>query len=213
MKRFFRILIASCAAVLVCSPARASTIFSIQPSTVAATPGSVGGAFDVVLTNSGPSSITVAGFSFEVSVTNTNITLIGADFSPASGAYIFAGDSEDEGLSIPLNITSGQTLDANDTYAGSGSGAILAPGQSLALGAVLFEVSPSAAPGLSTVSFTGGAAFNNLSDPSGNLIAVGSFSSGTTDIVPEPSSLFLTLAGVPVLAGWARRRLAIAPRT
>ncbi len=52
----------------------------------------------------------------------------------------------------------------------------------------------------------------NLSDPSGNAINVDSFAGGTIDIVPEPCSLFLALAGLSLLAGWACRRLATAGR-
>jgi hypothetical protein len=205
MNRTLGILIASCAAVLICSPARASTSFSISPSTFDALPGDVGDAFDVVFTNLGPGSITVAGFAFEVSVTDTDITLTGADFSTSAYPYIFAGDSVDEDLSVPLNLpTSGQTLDANDTYDLSG-GITLTSDESLALGEVLFSVSPTAATGPFTVSFTGIPApsdANNLSDPSGNAINVDSFIDGTIDItgstesVPEPSSFFLVLAGI-----------------
>jgi hypothetical protein len=217
MKRSFGIFIASCAAVLVCSPARAGTVFSIQPSTAAATPGSVGNAFDVVLTNSGLSSIAVAGFNFEVSVTNTNITLTGADFSPAAFPYIFAGNSLDETLSIPLNLpsTSGQTLDANDVYDIPLSGVTVTPGASLALGRVFFDISPGAAVGVFLVTFTGPQAAgdaNNLSDFSGNLINVDNFADGTIEIVPEPGSLFLVLAGLCALAGPAGRRLGNAGR-
>ena len=215
MKRFLGILIATCAAVVICSPGRASTIFSIQPSTVAATPGSVGNAFDVVLTNSGPSSITVAGFSFEVSVTNANITLTGADFSPAAFLYIFAGDSLDEGSLIPLNYTWGQTLDAADVYDISGSGVTITSGESLALGQVFFDVSSGAAIGAFLVTFTGTSVVsdaNNLSDPSGNAISVDSFAGGTIEVVPEPGSLFLMLVGLSALAACACRRLGHAMR-
>src|ERR1700722_849633 len=88
MKHTLGILIAS-AAVLFCSHAQASAVVSIQPATVSAAPGSVGDAFDVVLMNSGPGSISVAGFAFEVSVTDNDITLTGADFSTGAFSYIF----------------------------------------------------------------------------------------------------------------------------
>jgi len=215
MKRSFGIFIASCAAVLVCSPARAGTIFSIQPSTVAATPGSVGNAFDVVLTNSGPGSITVAGFVFEVSVTDTDITLTGADFSPAAFPYIFAGHSFYESSSIPLNYTSGQTLDAADVYDIFGSGVTVASGESLALGEVFFDVSSGAAIGAFLVTFTGTPAVgdaNIWSDPLANLISVDSFADGTIETVPEPGSLFLMLVGLSALAACACWRLGNAVR-
>jgi hypothetical protein len=110
-----------------------------------------------------------------------------------------------------LNFTSGQTLDASDSYDVVGSGVTLTSGESLALGDVLFNVSPTAATGPFTVSFTGTPAVadaNNLSDPSFNPINVDTFTSGTIDIssVPEPSSLFLMLGGAAALALAARRR-------
>jgi hypothetical protein len=206
MKRTLGVFIAACAAVLFCSAARASTTYSIQPPTVGASRGDVGDAFDVVLTNSGPSSISVAGFFFEVSVTDPDITLTGADFSTGSFTYIFAGDSFDQNNFLALNTTSGSTLDGSDST-NDGAGITLMSGQSLALGRVLFNISPTAATGPFTVSFTGTPAVtdaNSLSDPAGAPITVGSFTSGTITItsssVPEPSSLWLVLGGMVAVA-------------
>jgi len=58
------------------------------------------------------------------------------------------------------------------------------------------------------VSFTGGAAGNNLSDPAGNNIAIDTFTSGTITVTstPEPSSFLLMLAGTAALGAWNRRR-------
>jgi hypothetical protein len=75
---------------------------------------------------------------------------------------------------------------------------------------VLFNVSPTAATGPFTVSFTGTPAVsdaNNLSDPSFNPINVDALTHGTIDIssVPEPASLFLALGGLAALV--ARRRI------
>jgi hypothetical protein len=209
MKRILGILIASCAAAFTCSPAGATT-FSIQPSAVSASPGSSGNAFDVVLTNNGPGSITVGIFAFEVSVTDADVNLTGADFSTGATAYIFAGHSFDQDNSLPLNLpSSGQTLDASDSYDISGSGVTLTSGESLALGEVLYSVSPTAVAGPVTVSFTGTPSVsdgNNLSDPSFNAINVDTFTSGTITITtPEPSSIFLTLAGMAALAALRRR--------
>jgi hypothetical protein len=204
------IFIASFAAVLLGVPGRAATILAIEPPTVSANPGEVGGVFDVVLTNSGPGSITVGSFNFEVSVAGTDITLTGADSSTVAPPYIFAGHSVDADISIPLNFTSGQTLDANDTYDVPGSGVTLTAGESLALGELFFNASPTAAFGGITVSFTGGAAANNLSDPAGDIIAINTFSGGTINITsaPEPSSFLLMLAGTAAIAAWNRRRRA-----
>jgi PEP-CTERM motif-containing protein len=161
-----------------------------------------------VLTNNGPSSISVAGFFFEVSVTDPDITLTGADFSTGAFTYIFAGDSFDQSNSLPLNFTSGQTLDGSDST-NDGAGITLTSGESLALGRVLFNISPTAATGPFTVSFTGGTDSNNLSNPAGGPVSVDNFTSGTITItsstVPEPASLFLVLGGMAALVVRRRR--------
>jgi hypothetical protein len=209
MKHTLGILIASCAAALLCSPARANTILSIQPLSVSVAAGSMGDAFDVVLTNSGPASISVASFAFEVSVTDTDITFTAADFSTGAFSYIFVGDSFDVINAFTLNTNGpGETLDASD-LTNDGAGITLISGASLALGEVLFNVSPTAAPGTFTVSFTGMPIVsdaNNLSNPAGNAIAIDNFSSGSITIgggssVPEPSSLLLSFAGMAALVG------------
>jgi hypothetical protein len=209
MKRIQGILIFFCAAGLVCSPARASAIFttfSIQPASLNASPGDAGDAFDVVLTDNGPASISVQSFSFEVSVSNPSITLTGVDFSTAADAYIFTGDSFDFINSFPLNTSSGQTLDASDAT-NDGSGITLTAGQSLALGRVLFNVAAGIAPGAYSVSFTGGADFNNLSNPAGGSIPVSQLTGGTITIstVPEPATALL-LGSALGLLGFLRRR-------
>ena len=193
-----------CTAYLACSPARAGTVFSIQPSTMAAAPGDVGDSFDVVLTNNGPGRITVGGFSFEVSVTDPNITFTGADFSTAALPYIFAGDSFDEDNSLPLNYDFGQTLDATDTYDVILSGVTLTSGESLALGEVQFDVAYGAATGPVTLSFTGGAGANSLSDALGNFISVDSLNNGEVTLeaqssTSEPASWLLLGGGLAAL--------------
>lgn len=208
MKRILGILTASCFALTF--PFAHATTFSIQPSAVTAPLGS-SGAFDVLLTNNGPGSITVGIFAFEVSAADTDVNLTGADFSTGAFTYVFAGHSFDQDNSLTLNLTSGQTLDASDSYDISGSGVTLGSGQSLALGEVFYTVSPTAAIGPVMVSFTGTPSVsdgNNLSDPSFNAIAVDTFASGTITITstPEPSSIFLTLAGIAALAATRRRR-------
>jgi hypothetical protein len=218
MKHALGIFMTIWAAGLFCTPARASTLFSIDLVTLSANPGDVGDAFDVVLTNAGPSSITVASFDFEVSVTDPDITLTGADFSTVADPYIFAGDSVDEDLSLPLNFTSGSTLDANDTYDIANAGVTLASGESLALGEVLFDVADPATPGPFTISFTGGLGEfgnNNLSDAYSNAINVDYATSGAITVnplvtTPEPSAA-LPLAGVLLIGAFfikRRRRIA-----
>src|SRR5450631_1810049 len=72
------------------APARADIILSVQ--SVAGAPGSSGN-FDVLLTNTGPSIQNIAGFAFELSTADTNITFTDVTTSTTTASYIFAGDS------------------------------------------------------------------------------------------------------------------------
>jgi hypothetical protein len=202
---FFTIFVAG----LLCSPARASSIyFSIQPSGISAAPGDAGDSFDVVLTNGSGSDINVAAFAFEVSVTDPDITLTGADFSTIADPYIFAGDSYDEDNLWPLDLGSGQTLDAMD-FTNDYANITLTPGESLGLGGVQFDVADNAATGPFTVSFTSGADYNYLSDALGDLsypdisstatITIDSTAATTTDSTPEPASWLLLAGGLAAL--------------
>jgi hypothetical protein len=127
------------------------------------------------LTNNGPSSISVQSFSFEVSVTDTDITLTGARFSTGAYAYIFTGNSFDVINGFTLNTLGPGLLMNGSDGTNDGSGVSLTSGQSLALGEVLFNGSPTAAVGLFAVSLAGGASENNLSNPAGAHINIDGF--------------------------------------
>ena len=192
---------------LLWSPMHAGTVLSIQPGTSSANPGG-SGAFNVVLTNTGTSGVSIGGFAFQVSVASPDITLTGADFSSVP-TYIFAGHSFDMDFSLPLNTDSGATLDAIDSYDVALSGIILGAGQSLGLGEVFFSVANPAATGPFPVTFTGSPTIgsnNDLGDANGNTFAIDSFVNGSIDIVPEPTSLLLMAAGTAGLLGLRRRR-------
>lgn len=199
--------------------AYADTMYSISPALISAAPGDVGDAFDVLLTDTGQTALSIAAFSFEVSVNDTDITLTGADYSTAASVgvpYIFAGDSFFQDFGSPLNFCnldgcSNQILDASDVT-DDVAGIAVAPGGTANLGEVFFNVAPGALPTLASLTFTGEvsdvANANNLSDPAGDGIAVDSFSGGSISIAsaatvtPEPSSLLLGLSGIVPLAGW-----------
>jgi hypothetical protein len=230
MKRALGILIAICAVGSICLPAHADTAtatteYSIYPGTITASPGGTG-AFDVLFTNTGSASLSVAAFSFEVSVDDPDITLTYADYSTVAGgpAYIFTGDSLFQDISSPLEFCNlanlscpDQTLDAADVTADA-LGITVGAGGSADLGEVFFSVAPGATPGVgvANLTFTGEvsdiANANNLADPSGDAIIVDSFTGGTITIaspVPEPPSLLLALSGMAVamIAASARKRL------
>jgi hypothetical protein len=202
----FRLLIlATFAAVLLCPvPARATAILSLQ-SVIANSP-SAGNEFDVVLTNTGPTSITLGAFLFELTTSDTNITFTSATTATILFAYVFSGHS----LFGPTISTSGpgQLIDASDNFDTPGAGAVIGAGISVGLGHILFDVAPGDTAGPKTVNFT---AFPStaLSDNLGNNITF-TATPGTITIasssVPEPSTLMMAMLGFPVLA-WARKRL------
>ena len=101
------------AAAAVMPAASASVIYSIEPVTPVAQPGDVGDVFEVLLNNTGP-SISVGAFTFGVTTTDTDITFVSADTSTTADPYIFAGYSLDDDFSVPLNATSGSSLEADD---------------------------------------------------------------------------------------------------
>jgi hypothetical protein len=206
MKHTFRFFIGICAIVAAASPARAGTILSIAPANVIAHLGDIGDSFDVDLTNTGASSLSVAGFQFEVTVASPNITLTNVDISTVSAAYVFAGNS----LFGPNIAVSGpgQTIDAID-FTGDGSNATVGAGQTVGLGRVTFSVSNTATFGSFAVTFTGGSTANALSDAAGNNIVINTLTPGAIDVVPEPSSLALTIAGAAALAAAFRKRRAV----
>ena len=201
MKHTSRLFLLGCCAVSL----SAGTVLSIQPAVISAGTPSTANVFDVLLTNTGVSSITVGGFSFEVSVTDPDITLTGADFATLLAPYIFAGQSLDIDFSIPLNGSHGATLDAGDVS--DGTGAVIAAGKTLALGEVFFDVAKNAALGQFAVTFTGGSNGNSVFDVAGAPIAIDDKTPGAINIaVPEPSSALLALAALSGIAGMFRRR-------
>jgi hypothetical protein len=195
--------------VLLLGPAsaHASLVLSAQSATAAA--GSSGNAFDVELSNSGPSDVTIAGFSFGIITANLNISFRDANTSTVA-PYIFGANS----LFGPdlTGPTSGQSLTTSDVFAITMAGATIGAGITVGLGHVLFDVSPSATPGIFDVTL---AAFpaSSLSDPAGANLAIQTLSPGQITItggggsgVPEPSTLTMLLAGSILTLGYAGRR-------
>ena len=178
--------------------------FSIQADTPNPAPGSTGNAFDVLLTNTGPSAINIAAYSFGVVTTDTDITFTEADVSTVVSPYIFAGNSfvatflggiTDIPAPVGLPPLPAQVLTANDVANNPGSFTTVAAGQTVDLGRVLFNVAPNAVIQSFTVSFImtlfpsppGGYAYNNLSDENGNAINIDTFQSASfnvTAVVP-----------------------------
>lgn len=198
------------AAAMLAPAASASVIFSIAPFSTQVHPGDINDSFQVLLANASGADISVAGFSFGVTTTDTNVTFESADTS-TTDQYIFAGDSFDVINFIPLSVSSpGQSLVALD-LTNDGAGITIANGQTVGLGRVYFDVSP-AAPVLVpfTINFSTNPGDNSLSGTGLNAISF-SFASGgqtvtVTPSTPEPATLLLAPAGLLLLLFRKHRR-------
>ena len=182
--------------------AQADMIVGAAPVTAAA--GSIGNQFDVFLTNDGPGAVTVAGFTFEISVANPSISFADATTSTVF-PYIFGANS----LFGPdlTGPTSGQSLDVSDIYAIPLEGVTIGAGDTVGLGRVSFDVLAGANPGIFPVLFTA-FPFTSLSDPDALDIPITGLTSGSITIsgespVPEPSTGAL-MFGVLLVAASCR---------
>lgn len=185
--------------LLVCGlPARADLIISAGSSVAA--PGSTGNSFDVDLTNTGPSAVTLGAFSFGLLLSDTDITLTEANIDTAS-PYIFLADSFFGPL---ISTTVGSSLVASDLEL-SGMGVTVGSGATVGLGHVLFNVASSATTGSFDVAFSGWPA-TSLSDALENDVPVTIVRSGSIRIesVPEPATAFVA-AGLLLFALFCSR--------
>jgi hypothetical protein len=184
------------------TPARADALMTIGIQSLSVGPGG-SGAFDVLVTNNSGGTINLAGFSFEVDTTDTDITLNGSTIN-TSTPYIFAGNS---GFGPTLNLDSpGQVMDGEDIAATPNSFTAVADGATYGLGNVTFSVSLTAAPGsIATLTINPDPAFTSLTDDGGNPVSFNSTTGTiTVSIVPEPSTWLLIAAATPLL--WLGRR-------
>ncbi len=181
-------------------PARAGMVISVQDVTAYA--GTSGNTLEVDLQNTGTSAVSVAAFSFELTVPGGGgISFDGADYN-TSQPYIFAGTSF---LGPTISMSTGTTLDAGDLGTSPTS---VGPGSIVGLGRVFFDVSGSAPSGPVTVTLTTSVAGTSLTAPDGSNIPISTFNNGTITIlapvVPEPSALISAALGL-VGAAWMLR--------
>ncbi len=191
------------AVLLVAPPARADFVFSLEPG-ITATAGSTGNSFDVLLTNTGPLPITVAGFSFGITAADPAINFTEANISTTVDTYIFNGDS----LFGPIvNTFTGQTLEASDFSASPSTN--IGSGVTVGLGHILFDVASGATPGPIAVTFEDGPT-TSLADAVGNDIAFttvpGAITITSPNTVPEPSTEAFLACAFAALAIARRRR-------
>ncbi len=159
-----------------------------------AAPGSTGSQFDVLLSNTRPAAVTVAAFSFHLSVSNPEIVFTLVD-SATVVPYIFAGHS----LFAPAigSLPDSQSADAADLYDTPLAGALLPANASARLGRVTFDPSSGASPGIYTVTLSGFPS-SSLSDPDVNEIPIDQLINGSITVtssgsatVTEPSTALL----------------------
>jgi hypothetical protein len=115
---------------------RAEMIISVQNVTALA--GSSGNTLEVDLTNTGTAPVSIAGFSFELTVASgSGISFNGADIQ-TSQTYIFNGTSV---LGPTISMSTGTKLDAGDVGDPPTS---MQPSSTLGLGRVFFDVAGTA---------------------------------------------------------------------
>lgn len=128
--------------LLVSPPAHGGTIVSVD--SVAAGPGTINDSFDVVLTNTGPSAITVGSFTFNITTLNPDISFTDATTATAAATYVFSSSLFGPDLTGP---NSGQTFTLAPFDISGAGDVTIGPGVTVGLGHVLFDVANGAAPG------------------------------------------------------------------
>jgi hypothetical protein len=200
-------LTAACALACVMGTgvARADLVLSMTPASASAG-GS--GSFDVVLTDTG-GDFNVAGFNFEITTSDTDVTFTDITINTVAAPYIFAGDSL---LADPVtgSILENPPSTAQDAQAGDVPAdftpAAIVDGDEVGLGHVLFTIAPGASPGPVSIDF--GSA-TSLSDAGGNLIAFDN-SGGTLTItagtITTPEPAMTGILGLALIIGLISRR-------
>ena len=181
---------------------RASLIMNVQSVNDAA--GSTGDTLDITLTNTGPSAVTVGGFSFGLSVGTTDLSFTAISAGTTLATYVFGANSLfGPDISVQPPNLPGQTLEAEDLdvlLSGSSIGA----GATVGLGHITFSLSPGTPAGPIALSFI--SVDDSFSDQNGTALA---FSTGTgsvtvTSATPEPATSLLVGVALTGLLGAVR---------
>lgn len=188
-------------------PARATIIFTVLNSV--AYYNSVGNSFDVILTNTGPSPQNIAAFNFQISVSDPDIAFDdgNTDEATVSPYIFFPGDSFDVNNGFSLAILGGnsQTLLASD-LSDSGAGTDMGAGDIVGLAHVFYNVSGTNAAGVFTVTLAPASPETSLADSNAAAVAFTTVDGTITILTPEPSTLLLFLATLPILFLVLRKR-------
>jgi hypothetical protein len=197
------------------TPAQADDFqITLLPTTNNINAGS-SGSFEVLLTDEiGGTGVTIGGFNFALQSTSTDVTFTDANESTAA-PYIFSGYSE---FGPDITFATSPELIANDIASNPNGGTALFGGDTVALGEVYFDVSPTAPSETVSITFDESPAGTVLSDSSGYNIPIASFTGATLNItggttsMPEPS-FFLILVGMMLLFLPILRMLHLTKRT
>jgi len=212
LRRWVPVVALAVAALVGPRRAEADIIIMAQDVTVAA--GASGASLDVTLTNTGPGSVSIGGFTLELTTGNAAITFTDVTTGTSSAPYIFDG----LGLFGPSlgNVVNGQDIQASDVFSVVGSGTTIGSGATVGLGHLVFDVSSGASSsvnGLHIVAFPA----TSLSDFAGGDVPITTVTDGSITIrgtgVPEPASLGLVGSGLALSAlAMARSRRRGGPR-
>jgi hypothetical protein len=182
------------AALLLSVPAKGDIVLSVESVTGA--PGSTG-MFDVLLTNTGPSSQNIAAFNFELSTIDTNITFTDVTTATTTAPYIFPDSFFGPDITT---FAIDQSVEAGDVE-GTFSGTDVAAGATYGLGNVSYSIDPGALNGEVAEIDIEAYPDTSLTDSDGNNVVYTSQSgliTVQTSTVPEPSAA-LPLAGAVLL--------------
>src|SRR5277367_3318367 len=209
MKTTFKLLssmapaILAIAPLLLTIPAKGDIVLSIE--SVSGAPGSTG-TFDVLLTNTGPSSQNILAFNFELTTADTNITFTDVTTSTTTAPYIFPNSLFGPDITLSAAAQSAEASDVEGTF----NGTDVASGATYGLGSVSFSIDPGATNGEIAEIDISAFPDTSLSDNNFNNVDF-TTTSGTITVqtsstaVPEPSTA-LPVAGAALLGASLLRR-------
>ena len=185
----------------------AGLVISAPPLT--ASPGS-SGSFDVLLTNSGTTSVDVSTDSFQLGLSGpVDASFTGVSINTvAPYIYVTSGTTVPGGAPLSLDTFPNTGFTASDSEFAAPGFRVVMPGQSFGLANVSFSISATTPNGLDTLSFLN----VSLTDINGADIPVttsnGSIQVGPA-VIPEPSTLIQATTALLIglgVAWWRRRR-------
>ena len=196
-----------------CAPCRADgLVLSLSNPEIIAAPAS-SGTFEIWLTNTGTSSVSVAADAFELTLSGPgDVSFTDVSTATTLEPYIYSQSLVENNPLIPFSFSTlpGTDVAGQDTWDNinyPGGSATLSPGQVVGLGLVSFSTN-STASGVYSINF-GNA--TSLSDPNENDVPIAGETGGTITIqsVPEPSGPALLAIGLATVAAgrWLRARL------